>query len=342
MSKSSILLGLILIVLASASLGLAPAAAQQSAGDESSGQLLPANPGMWLNSPPLTAETLKGKGVVLWFYEEQCPSCRKKWPDMYAVAKKFEGEPVVFIAVNSGNSRDEVAQYAKGVDLPWPVIVDPTREFEKLWLNNEISLQNIHQLGIILPSGQKTMGNWSEFENSVQKAAEGATWKIDPKTIPLAFQPTWRLVEMGKYAAASAMVKKGLATRNEEVKQAAMRVNTFVQDELKAAAERAGKLRESGDSWQAYQAYSELAAAFAGYDVPPEVVAAQKELAADEKVKQQVDSAKTLESIKKTFPPKTDLAKKRIVRRLEQLIEQFPGTEAAAEAKSILEQANAQ
>ena len=103
MSKSSILLGLILVVLASASLGLTPAAAQQSAGDESSEQLLPANPAMWLNSPPLTAETLKGKGVVLWFYEEQCPSCRKKWPDMYAVAKKFEGEPVVFIAVNSGN-----------------------------------------------------------------------------------------------------------------------------------------------------------------------------------------------------------------------------------------------
>jgi thiol-disulfide isomerase/thioredoxin len=311
-------------------------------GQETGEQLLPANPAMWLNSPPLNTETLKGKGVVLWFYEEQCPSCRKKWPDMYAVAKKFEGEPVVFIAVNSGNPRDEVEQYAKGVSLPWPVIVDPTREFEKQWLDKEISLQNIHQLGIILPSGRKTMGDWSKFEDSVQKAAEGATWKIDPKTIPVAFQPTWRLVEMGKYSAAAGMVKKGLVTKNEEVKQAATRVNAFVQEELKTAADRAAKLREQGDAWQAYRAYSELAANFAGYELPPEATAAQKELAADEQVKNQLDGAKTLESIKKTFPPRTDLAKKRIVRRLEQLIEQFPGTEAAAEAKSILDQAAAQ
>jgi len=221
------------------------------------------------------------------------------------------------------------------------VIVDPTREFEKLWLDSEISLQNIHQLGIILPSGGKTMGDWSNFEASVQKAAEGASWKIDPKTIPVAFQPTWRLVEMGKYSAAASMVKKGLVTKNEEVKEAATRVNAFVQEELNAAAERAGKLREQGDAWQAYRAYSELAASFAGYDLPPEVSAAQKELAADEQVKQQLDAAKTLESIKKTFPPKTDLAKKRIVRRLEQLVEQFPATEAAKEAQSILDQAAA-
>jgi thiol-disulfide isomerase/thioredoxin len=316
--------------------------ASPSRAQESGEQLLPANPAMWLNSPPLTTDTLKGKGVVLWFYEEQCPSCRKKWPDMYAVAKKFEGEPVVFIAVNSGNPRDEVEQYAKGVSLPWPVIVDPTREFEKQWLDNEISLENIHQVRLILPSGRQEVANWNDFEGAVQKAAEGATWKIDPKTIPAAFQPTWRLVEMGKYAAAASMVKKGLVTKNEEVKEAATRVNAFVQEELKAAAEKAANLRQSGDSWQAYRAYNELAVSFAGYDLPPEAAAAQKELAADEQVKKQLDSAKTLESIKKTFPPKTDLAKKRIIRRLEQLIEQFPGTEAATEAKSILDQAAAQ
>jgi hypothetical protein len=177
MSKSSILLGLILGAC-ECGLGLTPA--RRPPAGEPSEQLLPAN--QRVAQLALTAERSRAK-VVLWFWE-QCPSW-KKWPDMYAVAKKFEGEPVVFIAVNSGNSRDEVAQYAKGVDLPWPVIVDPTREFEKLWLDNEISLQNIHQLGIILPSGQKTMGNWSEFENSVQKAAEVRPGRsIRPPRVP--------------------------------------------------------------------------------------------------------------------------------------------------------------
>jgi len=330
---------LVWIVLTQAGFNLSPTQAQNAATGGSSGQLLPANPAMWLNSPPLTAETLKGKGVVLWFYEEQCPNCRKKWPDMLAVAKKYEGEPVVFIAVNSGNPPDEVEQYARGVNLPWPVIVDPTRDFEKQWLDNEISLENIHQLRLILPSGQKAVANSNDFEGAVHKAAEGAAWNIDPKTIPVAFQPTWRLVEMGKYAAASAMVKKGLATKNEEVKEAATRVNDFVQKELKSATEQARELREQGDAWKAYRAYNELVVNYAGYDVPPEVAAATKELAADPKVKAQLSAAKTLESIKKSFPPKTDAGTKRIIRGLQQLVKEFPETDAAAEAKLFMDRA---
>ena len=31
---------------------------------------LPTDEGSWLNSPPITAEMLKGKAAVLWFYEE--------------------------------------------------------------------------------------------------------------------------------------------------------------------------------------------------------------------------------------------------------------------------------
>src|SRR5690349_3653751 len=46
-------------------------------------ELLPRDPAAWLNSPPLSVEALKGKGVVLWFFEEQCPRCRAKWPGMY-------------------------------------------------------------------------------------------------------------------------------------------------------------------------------------------------------------------------------------------------------------------
>jgi len=80
-------------------------------------ELLPRDPTAWLNSPPLSVDALKGKGVVLWFFEEQCPRCRAKWPGMYELAKRFEGQPVVFIAVNSGTSPIEVAQYAREVRL---------------------------------------------------------------------------------------------------------------------------------------------------------------------------------------------------------------------------------
>lgn len=31
---------------------------------------LPANPGQWLNSAPISLEAMKGKGAVLYFFEE--------------------------------------------------------------------------------------------------------------------------------------------------------------------------------------------------------------------------------------------------------------------------------
>ena len=43
-----------------------PAAAQ----DTKSSLTLPDNPRVWLNSPPYSLEMLKGKGVLLYFFEE--------------------------------------------------------------------------------------------------------------------------------------------------------------------------------------------------------------------------------------------------------------------------------
>lgn len=66
---------------------------------------LPPEPANWINSVPLSLDSLNGKGAVIWFFEEQCPRCRAAWPDLMALAKKHENEPVAFIAVNSGTPR---------------------------------------------------------------------------------------------------------------------------------------------------------------------------------------------------------------------------------------------
>lgn len=43
------------------------ASAQQA---KRTADVLPTDAEHWLNSPPITAEMLKGKAAVLWFYEE--------------------------------------------------------------------------------------------------------------------------------------------------------------------------------------------------------------------------------------------------------------------------------
>jgi thiol-disulfide isomerase/thioredoxin len=310
-----------------------------SAADETA-DLLPRDPAAWLNSAPLTADSLQGKAAFLWFFEEQCPKCRGKWPSMYELARQYTGQPIVFIAVNSGNSSAEVEQYAREVKLTWPIIVDPGRQFEKRWLDQPISLQNIHQVGLLLPSGRKRGGSWSDLDGSVKTALQGAAWKIDPKTIPPIFMPTWQQVELGNYSAAANLLKKGLVTKNAEVKAAAERVNDFVQSEIRSAAEQAAKAREEGDAWRAYQRYVGLSRTFAGYDLPAELAAAQKELANDPKVKRELEAAKLLDGIQKSaLTARTESARKRVATRLEQLTSQFADTQAAKDARQFMDRA---
>ena len=55
-----------------------------------------------------------------------------------------------------------------------------------------------------------------------------------------------------------------------------------------------------------------------------------------------LEAAKALEAIKKTFPQaRTEAAKKRVIGRLEQFARQHAETEAADEARQILDQAAA-
>src|SRR5688500_17367649 len=61
------------------------------------------NVSQWWNFQPVSVQNLKGKGVVLYFFEEGCPRCKERWPELLQTAKKFEGQPVMFIAVNSGS-----------------------------------------------------------------------------------------------------------------------------------------------------------------------------------------------------------------------------------------------
>ena len=61
---------------------------------------LPSDPGVWINSPPLSVQQLKGKAVFLYFFEETCPRCREKWPALMEKSAEFKNQPIIFIAVN--------------------------------------------------------------------------------------------------------------------------------------------------------------------------------------------------------------------------------------------------
>jgi peroxiredoxin len=297
---------------------------------------LPDQPAAWVNSPPISLSALKGKSAVLWFYEEQCPNCKKKWPALQAAAKQFEGKPIVFIAVNSGNSRYEVEQYAREVGLKWPVIVDPARQFEQLCGIKEISLQNVHQLGTILPDGRFRQGDWNDIPGSANKALEGAAWKVAPAGIPAPLKSAWLAVEFGNPAAAATAVKKGLNSPKADIQEAAGKLHEAVQTEAQESLTLAEQWLEGKQSWEAYKVYAGVKERFAGYELPTDVAAKLKELEANNQVKNEVAAAKALEGAAKMLRSNSASTQRSAVTRLKKLVLDYANTEAAAQAQQYL------
>jgi thiol-disulfide isomerase/thioredoxin len=298
----------------------------------------PSASALWINSPPLTKEMIKDKCVALWFFEEQCPSCREKWLDTLDVAASFEGKPVVFVAVNSGTDRATVEQYAKGVGISWPVLVDPKREFEsqwkELWGGEEISLAHVCEIAVITRDGRRVRGRWDDEVGTVRRALAG---REVPKEVPGAFVPTWKQIQARQYAAALPMLKKGLASPNADVKAAAQYAEDIVESNMSYTVTYAKKENKAGRPWEAYKSLQKMTRAYEGYKLPEAAKSLMTELAKEEQVRKQMAAQKALDTIKKTLPTiKTATQKKRTAERLKEIVSSQSGTEAAQEAEKIL------
>jgi thiol-disulfide isomerase/thioredoxin len=295
---------------------------------------LPTDPTMWVNSGPISSDALKGKAAFLYFYEEGCPRCRARWPELVELSKKYADKPIVFIAVNSGNSRPAVEQYLRGVRVSWPAIVDPAREFEKAADVGEISLQNIYQAKIITADGTLAGANAGDPEGSIERALAGAKWLVPPDEVPAQLKQAWLNVEFNQFAAAGPVIKKALASNKADIKEAATKLNDAVQARIEADVAAAEEAANSGEKWAAYKAYQKVSTTYAGFTLPDTVASRLKELAADDTVAKEVTAAKALEAAKRLLNSPSTRRSASI--RLKKLVMDHAGTEAATEAESLL------
>ena len=106
------------------------------------GQLPPLNGAVqWLNSPPLDAEALKGKVVLVDFWTYSCINCLRTLPYVKAWAEKYRDQGLVVIGVHAPEfafERDvgNVTKAMKDLGITYPVAIDNDY---KIWraFNNE-------------------------------------------------------------------------------------------------------------------------------------------------------------------------------------------------------------
>lgn len=83
----------------------------------------------WLNSPPLSSESLKGKVVLVDFWTYDCINCQHTLPYVNDWAKKYEKDGLVVIGVHTpeyGYEKiiDNVRQQVRKLDINYPVAID--------------------------------------------------------------------------------------------------------------------------------------------------------------------------------------------------------------------------
>jgi thiol-disulfide isomerase/thioredoxin len=89
----------------------------------------------WLNSPPLTAEQLRGKVVVIDFWTYSCINCLRSLPYVEAWAKKYASQGLVVIGVHTPEFAFEgdlgnVRRAVRDLGVTYPVAVD---SHEAIW-----------------------------------------------------------------------------------------------------------------------------------------------------------------------------------------------------------------
>jgi len=315
----------------------APSAWAQAAADKFE---LPQDPRVWINSPPWSVKQLTGKAVMLYFFEEECPRCRNRWPELNALKQQHADDPILFVAVNSGNSRGELEQYARQANVAWPILLDPDRSFEKACKVDEINLDNIMDVMILQANGSLKQGSWSKPDESVENALKDAKWTVDPKTIPPMLKSAWQQVEFQNYAATAQNIRKSLKSSNDDIKTAAEGLMRVVQPLIDEQVQTAETAYDAGEKWQAFRAYGELAERFKGYELPANMEARVKELQTDATVKAEQSAFRLLETIKKQL--NNPAQRKKGILALKKLAKDKPDTAAGQAAQKLADELDAE
>ena len=146
--------------------------------------------GGWLNSPPLSREDLRGKIVLVDFWEYTCVNCLRTLPYLQEWNRRYKDRGLVIVGIHTPEfafSADpsNVAAATKRLGVDWPVLLDPNLTLWKRFDNNIWPHEFLYdQNGNLIENGQGE-GNYGLTESNIQAAIRSH----DPQFRPPALMP---------------------------------------------------------------------------------------------------------------------------------------------------------
>ena len=167
-----------MILLVASSLGDRPANAQPADGLASF-----AGASGWLNSPPLTPAQLRGKVVLVNFWEYTCINCLKTLPYLREWYKRYRDEGFVIVGVHSpefhfSGETANVTQAARRLSVTWPIALDSDMTIWKRYHNQAWPGEYLFDQSGKLIETQLGEGNYQATEAKIQALLKTANPRL--------------------------------------------------------------------------------------------------------------------------------------------------------------------
>jgi hypothetical protein len=258
-----------------------------------------------------------------------------KIPGRNQLRASFADKPVVFVAVNSGNPKNVVEQYAKSNKFEWPILVDEARETEKQ-LGFTISLQNIYQSALIDPAGKlhRIGADDKDMADAVNRYLPEAKFFFDGLTIPDKLKPLARDLELGFYDPGVAELA-ALAGKAGKDQQGAQAMYEKFKPLAEGALERAKAAEGEGKKYAAYVEYAKVASWFKKTEYEKTATAAMAPLKKEKEVQDELAAKQMLDQAKALLSSSKKAEKESAPALLAVLQKKYPNTEAAKEAAKL-------
>jgi thiol-disulfide isomerase/thioredoxin len=94
----------------------------------------------WLNSPPLTLQSLRGKVVLIDFWTYSCVNCVDTLPHLRSINSRYAAQGLTIVGVHSPEfdfekSPSNVGAAVKRLNVTWPVALDSNMATWNAWSN---------------------------------------------------------------------------------------------------------------------------------------------------------------------------------------------------------------
>ncbi len=140
----------------------------------------------WLNSMPLSSETLRGKVILLDFWTYSCRNCLNALPHVKAWDDRYRGQGLVVIGVHTPElaaerNQQNVEQAVRRLEITYPVAMDNQYEIWNAYENKYWPAQYLIDAGGRLRYQHYGEGGYAEIEAKIQSLLEEAQQEKKPQ-----------------------------------------------------------------------------------------------------------------------------------------------------------------